>query len=186
MQDPASGNLFSGLKPVQTAGGPFGSTTTPVFGGVFGQPALAVSPISPPHPSFKRFTTEQSHVIPRKKENEYGRARPLLPHQYPPDDKRGRDSGRRCDNRGTQQRHQVATPILNRATGYLKIVNHQRGYGFITPSPKSDDVYFNISNVINGNRVLTRGDWVKYEVRPGTGKYVGKMEAFNVTFVQDK
>jgi CspA family cold shock protein len=57
------------------------------------------------------------------------------------------------------------------ATGTVKFFNSQKGFGFITPSDGSRDVFVHISAVERaGMRTLNEGQRVTYEVVTERGK----------------
>lgn len=52
-------------------------------------------------------------------------------------------------------------------TGEVKMKNEDRGFGFISPDDKSDDVFFHFSGVIGGTEAFSRlqvGDTVNFEI----------------------
>ena len=54
------------------------------------------------------------------------------------------------------------------ATGTVKWFDDSKGYGFITPSDGSKDVFAHFSAVVGeGFKSLTEGQTVNYEARPG-------------------
>jgi CspA family cold shock protein len=61
--------------------------------------------------------------------------------------------------------------IANMATGTVKFFNTQKGFGFITPTDGSKDVFVHISAVERaGMRTLNEGQRVSYEVVTERGK----------------
>ncbi|MCC6209106.1 MAG: cold-shock protein [Gammaproteobacteria bacterium] len=54
------------------------------------------------------------------------------------------------------------------ATGTVKWFNEAKGFGFITPSDGSADVFVHFSAIVgDGFRTLTEGQSVSYEVEKG-------------------
>ena len=50
-------------------------------------------------------------------------------------------------------------------TGTVKFFNEEKGFGFISPSDGSKDLFVHISGIDNGP--ITEGDTVEYEVGEG-------------------
>lgn len=54
------------------------------------------------------------------------------------------------------------------ATGTVRWFNDAKGYGFIAPDAKGDDLFAHVSEIkISGVRTLKDGQKVKFEVRQG-------------------
>ncbi len=70
------------------------------------------------------------------------------------------------------------------ATGTVKWFNVQKGYGFITPSDGSQDIFVHISAVERaGMYELRKGQKLGYELV--TDKRTGKSSAGNLTAAED-
>jgi CspA family cold shock protein len=77
------------------------------------------------------------------------------------------DDGRLCAFRSRSQRCKEAAM----ATGTVKFFNTQKGFGFITPSDGSRDVFVHISAVERaGMSTLNEGQRLTYEVVTERGK----------------
>ena len=61
-------------------------------------------------------------------------------------------------------------------TGVVKFWNDEKGYGFIVPDDGSRDVFVHYSNINESDKVLVKGDKVKFEVTQ-------KVEASEVVLV---
>ena len=65
------------------------------------------------------------------------------------------------------------------ATGIVKWFNDAKGYGFITPDEKGEDLFAHFSAIkMDGFKSLDEGDRVEFEVGPG--KKPGETQAINV------
>jgi CspA family cold shock protein len=53
------------------------------------------------------------------------------------------------------------------ATGTVKWFNESKGYGFIAPSEGGDDVFVHTTGIAEGQRPLTEGQTVSYDVEKG-------------------
>lgn len=54
------------------------------------------------------------------------------------------------------------------ATGTVKWFNETKGFGFISPSDGSKDVFVHFSAIVSGGfRTLTEGQQVTYEIKDG-------------------
>lgn len=54
------------------------------------------------------------------------------------------------------------------ATGSVKFFNSEKGYGFITPSDGSKDVFVHYSNIVgDGYKSLSEGQHVEFDVVDG-------------------
>jgi CspA family cold shock protein len=53
-------------------------------------------------------------------------------------------------------------------TGTVKFFNNEKGFGFITPSDGSQDIFVHFSNISgSGFKSLEEGQTVEFEVAPG-------------------
>jgi CspA family cold shock protein len=69
------------------------------------------------------------------------------------------------------------------ATGTVKFFNTQKGFGFITPSDGSRDVFVHISAVErSGMRTLNEGQRVTYDVVTERGKQAASSKTPDLTF----
>jgi CspA family cold shock protein len=79
----------------------------------------------------------------------------------------------RCDERTRACQLEAASNLRNAsmATGVVKFFNTQKGFGFITPSDGSRDVFVHISAVERaGMSTLNEGQRLTYEVVTERGK----------------
>jgi CspA family cold shock protein len=53
------------------------------------------------------------------------------------------------------------------ATGTVKWFNESKGYGFIAPNEGGDDVFVHSSGIATGQRSLTEGQSVSFDVEEG-------------------
>ena len=53
------------------------------------------------------------------------------------------------------------------ATGTVKWFNESKGYGFIAPSDGGDDVFVHMTGIAEGERPLTEGQSVSFDVEKG-------------------
>jgi CspA family cold shock protein len=65
-------------------------------------------------------------------------------------------------------------------TGKIKMFNEDKGFGFIKPDDGSDDVYFHVSALRDGDEI-SQGKAVSFEM--GVDKKSGKTKAVSVDLV---
>ncbi len=59
----------------------------------------------------------------------------------------------------------VRKGVVMELSGKVKWFDSKKGYGFIEPDDKSDDLFVHFSDIVDeGNRVLDPGEKVKFEV----------------------